>query len=106
MGKLKAATQMLVKVKTGIDHLHDKLSGLQPVTHRAANTVETKLEESQLRLVNLVDELNQQEFQLTAEDAEAPLVVSDFNTRIMLTEATEKEKAPETDSEDEDVISR
>lgn len=104
--KLKAATQMLVKVKTGIDHLHDKLATLQPVTHRAANTVETKLEESQLRLVNLVEELKQQEFQLTEDDPEAPLVVSEFNTRIPLTETSEKEKVAETDSEDEDVISR
>jgi len=104
--KLKAATQMLVKVKTGIDHLHDKLATLQPVTHRAANTVETKLEESQLRLVNLVEELKQQEFQLVEDDPEAPLVVSDFNTRILLTETSEKEKAQETDSEDEDFVSR
>lgn len=104
--KLKQSTQMLIKVKTGIDHLHDKLAGLQPVTHRAANTVETKLEESQLRLVQLVDELKQRDHELDGDDLDAPLVVSEYNTRILLSETSVNEKAQETDSEDEDVISR
>lgn len=103
---LASTSNMLVRVKTGIDHLHDKLEKLQPVTHRAANTVENKLEESELRLVELVKELDQRKSDLVDSDATAPLVVSEFNTRVPLTVTGDKEQAQETESEDEYVISR
>jgi hypothetical protein len=103
---LNSTSNMLVRVKTGIDHLHDKLETLSPVTHRAANTVETKLEESELRLVELVKELEQRKSELTAEDQQAPLVVSHFNTRVLIEAAEEEGKDVETESEDEYVVSR
>lgn len=103
---LSSTSNMLVRVKTGIDHLHDKLEKLQPVTHRAANTVENKLEESELRLIELVKELDQRKSDLVDGDVTAPLVVSEFNTRILLSKSDKTEKDDETESEDEYVVSR
>ncbi len=99
-------TKLLVRVKTGIDHLHDKLDRLKPVQFRAASTARDRLTETQLRLGNLVDELSQRKGELADADPAPPLILPTHNARVFLTKGVEKENADEEDSNDDDVVSR
>ena len=104
--KLAETAAMLVRVKTGIDHLYDKLDNLKAVKHRAANTEENKLEESEHRLVELIKDLEQRKGDLSNEDITAPLVVSEYNTRILMPTNDKQEDEDEEESDDEYAITR
>jgi len=105
-GKLAETSAMLVRVKTGIDHLYDKLDNLKAVKHRAANTEENKLEESEHRLVELIKDLEQRKGDLSNEEIQAPLVVSEYNTRILMPSNDNKDDEDEEESDDEYAITR
>eukprot|EP00053_Salpingoeca_punica_P007764 m.70696 g.70696 ORF g.70696 m.70696 type:complete len:505 (-) comp14317_c1_seq1:1876-3390(-) len=98
-------TQRLVKVKAGVDHLHDKLQGLSVVQiAQPANTIE-KLTEAELKLEKLLAELEAHKEDLPAEvAAEIPAtILPEFNTRIQLDSAN---VVDDSDSEEDEVVSR
>lgn len=106
---VKRNVQLLVQVKSGIDHLHDKLETLKPVQFRAAAVTMDKLEESKKRLCALILELEQRKGELEAAAGdEIPLVLPANNTRIKV-EAKEEDKKQKDDDDDDpdmDAISR
>lgn len=100
------ANSILVKVKAGVDHMYDKMGTLKPIQFRAASHVKDKLSESNQRLVKLMEELEQRKSELIDLDISAPLVLPEHNNRIAVAMPTEKEKQEDSQSEDEDVITR
>jgi hypothetical protein len=101
---VKRNVQLLVQVKAGIDHLHDKLETLKPVQFRAAAVTMDKLEESKKRLCALIVELEQRhgEMEAAAGD-EVPLVLPANNTRIKIETKEEDKKKKEEDDDDPDM---
>eukprot|EP00040_Diaphanoeca_grandis_P012996 m.65778 g.65778 ORF g.65778 m.65778 type:complete len:506 (-) comp23600_c0_seq2:352-1869(-) len=74
---------LLVRVRTGVDHLHDKLDTLKAVKFRTASSMMDKLTEAQLRLEALQTELEQRKSELeSAKGFDAPLILPANNTRI------------------------
>lgn len=90
---------LLVQLHTGVDHLHDKVDTLKPVEFRAAAQMSDKLTESKLRLVKLIEELDQRKGELAEVDSEAPMILPPNNARVKLAPA-EGEAKPADDDED------
>lgn len=106
---LKRNEALLVRVRTGIDHLHDKLETLKPVQFRAAVHTRDKLTESKLRLEQLMEELEQRKTELAEVTDEMPMILPPNNVRIRFASPAGDGKAEEEDEElnaDNEAISR
>jgi len=99
-GELNKNDELLVRIRTGVDHLHDKLDTLKPVKFRTASTLPDKLTESQLRLESLQTELDQRkgEFE-NAKNTEVPLTLPANNTRIDFRTTITEGRKPEEDED-------
>lgn len=93
-------------VKGGIDHLHDKLEKLKPVQFRAASNVKDKLTESELRLVNLVEEIDQRKGEAVDLPTAPPMLLPEHNTRIRIPTSADDQGAESDSDDDDEVISR
>jgi len=106
---LRRNETLLVRVRTGIDHLHDKLETLKPVQFRAAVHTEDKLTESKLRLEQLMEELEQRKTELAEVGDEMPMILPENNVRIRFASPAGDGKDDEEDDElnaDNEAISR
>jgi len=100
---------LLVRIRTGIDHLHDKLETLSPVQFRAAVHTQDKLTESRLRLEQLMEELEQRKGELAEVGDEMPMILPENNVRIRFANPAGENKQDEEDEElnaDNEAISR
>eukprot|EP00050_Salpingoeca_kvevrii_P006992 m.293106 g.293106 ORF g.293106 m.293106 type:complete len:489 (-) comp12729_c0_seq1:2490-3956(-) len=101
-------SMLLVRVVAGIDHLMDKVNNLDAKEDESPATTEAKLREVELRLCALNEELEAKRDSLPSDLLEAPPVVTlpEHNTRIFIQNDHDGSGQEDSDSEDEDFVSR
>merc|ERR1712146_309264 len=86
---------------------YDKLGMLPAVQFRAAVRVRDRLSEADQRLVALIEQLDQRKAELETLEVTTPLVLPANNNRIAAASiGVEQGKNEESESEDEDLITR